>query len=150
MSALEISTQGLWLPGQGFVPAHVRAAIKAVEEYDADLTIGRHEQTGDWVILLKRGPEGRPFPVFGLGPELPSTEALKKKLYEGDVRRHGGQLAVRLERAAEARRRSVRSDADAATEEVADAFLWAARKDGKASIPRIFVPGEKPTKGVKQ
>jgi hypothetical protein len=117
--------------------------MNAVEEYDADLTIGRHEQTGDWVILLKRGPEGRPYPVFGLGPELPSPERIKQKLYEGDVRRHGGRIAEKLERQMAAKRASQRSEAQQATEEVADAFLWAARKDGKASIPRIFVPGQK-------
>jgi hypothetical protein len=144
LSALEIPTQALWLPGQGFVPTNVRQAQQAVEEYDKDLTIGRHEQTGDWVILLKRGPEGRPFPVYGLGTELPAPEAIKKKLYEGDVRRHGGRIALKLEQQMEAKRRAKRADAEAATEEVAEAFLWAARKDGKANIPRIFVPGDKP------
>lgn len=142
MSALEIPTQALWLPGEGLVPVHIRQAIQAVEEYDPDLTIGQHEQTGEWVVLLKRGPEGRPFPVFGVGAHLPSPEALKKKLYDSDVRRHGGRIAQKLEAQAEARRRAERSNAAAATEEVAEAFLWAARKDGKAHIPRVFIPGD--------
>jgi hypothetical protein len=38
MSALNIPTQALWVPGQGVVPTHVRQAMKAVEEYDTDLS----------------------------------------------------------------------------------------------------------------
>lgn len=140
MSALELPSQAIWLPGQGLVPAHVRQAEQAVNEYDPDLTIGRHEQSGEWVIMLKRGPEGRPFPVYGLGPELPAPEAIKRKLYEGDVRRHGGRIAVEIEKAAERRRKAVRDNASAAAGEAAEAFLWAARKEGKAHIPQVFIP----------
>lgn len=149
MSALEIPSQGLWLPGQGFVPTHVRQAMQAVKEYDENLSIGRHEQTGDWVIL-RRGPEGRDHPIFGLGPELPAPEAIKRKLHESDVRRNGARIIAALERRYEDERRAAESEREAMTEEVADAFLWAARKEGKASIPRVFVPGDKPEKGVKK
>lgn len=149
MSDIATPEKGLIIPGEGFVPLYVRQAQRAVAEYDQDLTVAQNTQTGEWVIMLKRGPDGRPFPVFGLGHELPAPEALKKKLYEGDVRRHGGRIAEKLERHAENVRRQQRAEAQAATEEVAEAFLWAARKDGKANIPRVFVPGDKP-KGVKK
>jgi hypothetical protein len=119
--------------GSGARPLSRPPGQQAVEEYDEDLTIARHEQTGEWVILLKRGPEGRPFPVFGLGPELPSPEAIKQKLYEGDVRRHGGRImraraATQAEAAAAESKRS-------ATEEVADASSGPRARTARPASP---------------
>ena len=135
---------GLVLPGQGFVPLHVLQAQRAVKEYAADLDLGQHPQTGDWVIL-KHGPTG-PFPIFGLGHELPAPEAIKKKLYEGDVIRNGARILQTIERRYEAERKAAESERAAATEVAAEGLLWAARKDGKAHIPQVFMPGDKEKK----
>lgn len=140
MSALDVPGHGLVLPGQGFVPLHVLQAQRAVKEYADDLQLGQHPQTGDWVIL-KNGPTG-PFPIFGLGHELPAPEAIKKKLYEGDVVRNGARIIEQIERRYDAERRAAKADRDASTEVAAEALLWAARKDGKANIPRVFIPGK--------
>jgi hypothetical protein len=121
------------------VPANIREATKAVEDYDANLSLGKNDRTGDWVVLLKR-PDGETVPIFGLGPELPSREIITERLYKSDVRRHGGKLAVAMERRDAEKRREQARLADDATGEVAEAFVWAARKDGSHPSPRIFVP----------
>jgi len=143
MSVLEMKPSQLWLPGQGLMPLHIREARKAVEDYDSNLSLGRNDQTGDWVVLLKR-PTGETVPIFGLGTELPSREQITEKLYKSDVRRHGGKIAVAMERRDAERRRELARGADNATGEAAEAFVWAARKDGTHPSPRIFVPEGKP------
>lgn len=139
MSVLDLTPSQLWTP-QGYIPPHIREARQAVEDYDANLSIGQHEQTGEWVILLKR-PTGETVPIFGLGPELPSREVITERLYKSDVRRHGGKIAVAMERRDEQRRKDAARAADDATGEAAEGFVWAARKDGSHPSPRIFVPG---------
>lgn len=144
MNATELTAQQIWLPGKGLVPSHARAALQAVEEYESDLTLGRHEQTGEWIVMLKRGPEGRPFPVFGLGTELPSPEAIKQKLYQSDVRRHGGKIALALQKEEDRKRAAQRKLVSDSTEVAAEGMDWAMRKQGVHPFPRIYVP-----KGVK-
>lgn len=141
-SALDLSPSQLWTP-QGYMPAHVREATKAVEDYDANLSIGQHEKTGEWVVLLKR-PDGETVPIFGLGADLPSREVITERLYKSDVRRHGGKLADAMERRDAQRRKEQARAADDATGEAAEGFVWAARKDGSHPSPRIFVPGGTP------
>ena len=143
MNVTDLTASQLWLPGQGLVPAHMRAAQTAVEEYDQDLTLGRHEQTGEWVVLLKRGPEGRPFPVFGLGIELPAPEYIKKRLFESDVRRSGAEIVMQIRRKQEMAEKESRRVAGDAAGHAAEALDWGFRKEGKHPSPRIFVPSSK-------
>lgn len=140
MSALEIPTEALWLPGQGMVPAHVRQAMQAVEEYDSDLSLGRHEQTGDWVVLLKRGPMEKPHPVFGLGRELPAPERIKEMLYKSDVRRHGAELARKINKAQEMRQEQFKKDLAEQTGEAAEALESFLHRDGRTPYKRVFIP----------
>jgi hypothetical protein len=142
MNPVDLTASQLWLPGQGFVPSYMRAALRAVEEYDEDLTLGRHEPTGDWVVLLKRGPEGRPFPVFGLGTELPAPEQIKKRLYDSDVRRNSARITSQIIRRQEERAREVRRQAEEASGHAAEALAWGHRKMGSHPSPRIFVPSK--------
>jgi hypothetical protein len=134
----------LWLPESAgkYIGPEIREAMKAVEDYDPNLSIGQHERTGEWVVLLKR-ITGETVPIFGLGPVLPSREALIEKLYSSDVRRHGGKIAEAMNRRDEAAARESGREADNATGEMAEAFVWAARKDGSHPSPRIFVPSGK-------
>jgi hypothetical protein len=46
-----------------------------------------------------------------------------------------------MNRRDEAAARESAREADSATGEMAEAFVWAARKDGTHPSPRIFVPG---------
>jgi hypothetical protein len=132
----------IWIPGAGFVPAHIRRAMKAVEEYDVDLEIGRDEHTGDYVVMLKRGPEGRSFPVLGLGPELPAPEEIKRRLYKADTRRRGRQIVADIERNNERKRAELRHQTSEAAGEVAEAMDTALHLMKRHPAPRIFVPGK--------
>ena len=143
MDVISLTAAQLWLPGEGLVPPDVRAARQAVREYDEDLTLGRHEHTGDWVVLLKRGPEGRPFPVFGLGVELPPPEQIKKKLSDSDVRRNGARITEQIVRRKELHDKEVRRQAEEGSGEAAEAVSWAHRQMGSHPSPRIFVPDSK-------
>lgn len=133
-----VPSASIWLPGKGLVPTHVRQAMQAVEEYDEDLTLGQRGE--DWVVLSKRGPDGQPFPVYGLGRELPSADEIKRKLYMSDVRRRGAQIVAEVDRHNEAQKSAVQKIASDKAEVTADAYAWAHRKMGTHPSPRIFVP----------
>lgn len=138
LDQLAVPSDSIWLPGKGLVPAHVRQAQKAVEEYDEDLTIGQRGE--DWVVLHKRGPDGQPYPVFGLGPELPPADRIKEMLARADTKRRGAQIVADVTRANLAQQEAVRKRASEKTEVAAEAFAWAHRKMGTHPSPRIFVP----------
>lgn len=133
----------IWIPGAGLVPIHVRSAMKAVEEYDADLKLARDEVADQWVVMLKNGPEGRPFPVLGLGYELPAPEEIKRRLYMADTRRRGREIVAEIERRNEARRQELRAKAHDAGGEVAEAMDTALHLMKRHPVPRIFVPSGK-------
>ena len=128
------------MPGHGLLPAHVRTASQAIEEYDADLTLGRDQATGDWVVLKRSGPHG-PFAVLGLGAELPGHDEIKKRMYLADVRRHGEKIATDSQRRVDANQRELRREVEDAEGAAAEAYEWAHRKMGSHPNPRIFVPG---------
>lgn len=127
----------LWIPGRGELAMGELAAARAVEEYDPELMLGQDRRSGDWVVLIKRDP---PYPVFGLGPTLPSPDEIKRRLYQADTKRHGGKLADELDRANERAKQELRDRADDATGEVAEALDWGFRKLGSHPFPRIFIP----------
>lgn len=112
----------IWTPQGG----EEMAAARAVKEYDPDLELGRHTMTGDWCIwLLRRGQE--PIPVIGLGPTLPSPEALQKRIYDADSRRHGDAMLRRMNAENEAWDRARAREAEEAAGIAAEAYEWAAR-----------------------
>lgn len=134
----------IWLPGSGLVPIHVRQAMQAVEEYDAELELGQDTRNGQWVVLLSRGPEGRPFPVLGLGYELPAPEEIKRRLYMADTRRRGREIVADVVRANSRRQKELRDATHERGGEVAEAVDTAFHLMKRHPRPRIFVP-----KGVK-
>lgn len=138
MAAIDLSTKELWLPGRGLMPAHVRQAVQAIREYQADLGLARHDATGDWVITKDGNP------VFGLGTELPAPERIKEMLYESDARRHGGALAEKFQKLTDARQKAARDQAEDLTGVAAEALEWAHHKEGRTSHKRVYI-----TKGVK-
>ena len=130
----------LWTP-HGVLGTDEGAAVKAIEDYDSDLTLAQDTRNGNFVVALKdRGPDGQPFPVFNLGTRLPSPDEITRKLYESDVRRHGGKIAQAIDRRNEQRKKELALRADEGTEAAAEAYEWAFRKLGAHPFPRIFVP----------
>jgi hypothetical protein len=123
----------------GTVPLHVRQASDAVTEYGDHLMLARENDTDDWVVLMKRGPEGRPFPVFNLGRELPAPEEIKRRLYMADVRRRGPEIVHEVERANEQRRKHDRDEAHDAAGELAEAIEWAQRHMDKTSHKHVYM-----------
>jgi hypothetical protein len=130
----------IWLPGSGAVPLHIRQAEKALEEYDRRLSLGRDERNGDWVVLLDGG-DGRPYPVLGLGTELPAPERVKEKLYRADTSRRGTEIVNELVKRNDARLHKIKDKASDGAGIAAEAYEWAFRKVGSDAVnPRIFVP----------
>src|ERR1051325_4034327 len=105
---LMVPSEQLWLPGKGLVPTHIRQAAEAISQYDQDLGLGQDKRTGDWVVLMKGGPEGRPYPVFGLGPELPPGDEIVRRLYHADMKRRGHKIIADINRRADAAREESR------------------------------------------
>jgi hypothetical protein len=130
----------IWLPGVGAVPAHIRTAQQAVEAYDSRLELGYDERNKQWVVLWKDAVDGAPYPVMGLGRELPSYEEIQRILYQGDTVRRGGKLIQEINRRQAQRRADSRQEVNEAAGEVAEALEYAFRKMGKTSYQRIFIP----------
>ena len=129
----------LWLPGQGFVPSHIRQAQQALREYDPDLSLGRDGE--QWVVILNR--TDRPFPVLGLGFELPAPEEIKRRLYQGDTRRRGHVIAKEIDAHNESIKKAKRDAVADGAREFADALDTARHIKKTHQAPRIFVPSGK-------
>lgn len=123
------------------MPAHITQAEKLVKEYDADLRLAREAQSGDWVIAKRLGPDGEPFPVLYLGPELPTPDKIKERLYKSDTRRRAAEIVREVTERNERRLKEARDRASDETGIAAEAAEWAFRQLGKHPNPRIFVPG---------
>lgn len=125
----------------GFMSVAERDANQAIEEYDPDLGLAFDEQTRTYAVVVKQGPhDGRPFPVYNLGPQLPPSDAIKRQLYHADVRRHGARIVEQVVRRNDELARERDARAHDASGDTAEHFEWAFRKLGKHPVPRIFVP----------
>jgi hypothetical protein len=129
----------LWVPGFGNVPAHLRSAIKAVEEYDADLQLARNEDTGNWCVFIQRGDAEAPFPVFNLGAELPPPDRIKQMLYMADVRRRGHEIVRDVERNNDRRRAEIARETNEAAGELAETIESALRNAGATNHKKIYL-----------
>lgn len=111
MSGIATPVQGIYHPTNGFMPTGWRAALEVVKEYDPSLTLGRNDQTGEWLVCKTR-ENGQPHPVLALGvyPEAPSREVILEKMYRNDVRRNGARIVDAIERR-QAREAAARSAA---------------------------------------
>lgn len=130
--------QRLWIPGYGTVPAHMRAAVRTVEEYDDRLILAKHEGTGDWVAFVQLGPD-RMFPVIGFGKELPRPEEIRSILERHDTRRHGDKVLREIERENARIQAEKRKAVDEAIEEAAEYADFGFRKFAGVK-PQIFIP----------
>ncbi len=123
----------MYIPGQGNVTLPEIAATRAIEGYDEKLMLARHEMTGDWCVMLKKGPWGKPFPVLGLGREIPAPEAITQRLLAADTKRHGDKLLHDL-RANTARREAhTAAIADEGTAAAVEAYDWAFKHEHSGS-----------------
>lgn len=136
----QAADQRLWLPRHGKVDVKTSACIRTVENYDEALMLGRHEQTGDWCVFLKRGPFGEPFPVLGLGRELPAPEEIRERLIKADTKRQGTRVLDEIEREQADRSAALEARASEASGVTAEAYEWGHRRMGSHPSPRIFVP----------
>lgn len=138
---LDAPREALWLPSSYRV-LNEREAAKAVEEYDPGLVLGQRRDTNEWVVFAKEGPEGQPFPVFGLGTALPTPLEIKRRLHNSDVRRNGRKVITDILRRQEAQQKAARAAREEKTGIAAEHFEHAFRKEGKHPVPRIFIPGK--------
>lgn len=116
-------------------------AGNAVSDYDSDYMLGRNNTTGEWAVLIKNGPhDGQPFPVFTLGKELPSYDEIQRKLYEGDVRKHGHRIVEQIQRRTDARKKALDDAGHEASAETAEHIEHGMRKLGMLPKLSIYVP----------
>ena len=131
----------IWLPGAGLVPAHIRTAQQAIEAYDSRLELGFDERSGIWCVLWKDAVDGAPYPVLGLGRELPGYEEIQRLLWTGDTVRRGGDVIKDVNRRNAERKATADAAAHDRAGEVAEHLEHTFRRMGKTSYNRIFVPG---------
>lgn len=141
---------GFFVAGRGVIDLEEErnhtalARVIAANDPEGKLTIGRHLETGEWVLFLRprANPFGldAPYPVLGFGKELPSAERLERILFETDTRRNGDQILKDIQENNEKLRNPSRIRADEATEQVAEAaesFLHAqGRTPYHRSLPK--------------
>lgn len=136
---LTLRNDAIWLPGRGMLRLPELQAARAVEEYDASLVLGQRKDSGEWVVFIKDGPNGQPFPALGLGHQLPSPERIKQLLYEKDTVRHGGEIVRKIERHNQKVRDKFAAKSSDGAGAAAEAFVWGAQQMGALPKP-IFVP----------
>lgn len=133
MSDIVLPDGARWITSSEF------SAREAVRDYDSALTLAMNERTGDWCIFMDRTDGGPPYPVFGLGRTLPSITEIRRKLFEGDVKRQGGRIVEAVER----NNRRVRDQLNAATheaaEETAEVVEFAMRKLHATSHKKVVL-----------
>lgn len=130
----------VWVPPE-MKDAEERAAAKAVKEYDEGLLLGFRNDVGEWVVFLKDGPGGVPFPALGLGATLPAPEEIKRRLYRADTKRRGPAIVAEVERHNRMIEERGQRDKEGALEVAAEGIEWASRKLGLRGNGKIFVPG---------
>lgn len=135
MQRVKTSDTKIWTP-EADAPPEVVAAKRAVETYNENLTLGKHLLTGDWCIWLKQGPDKPPYPVIGLGPQLPSPEVISDRLYRADTRIHGDKILTDMLKSNETYEREQRYASEQATSIAAEAYEWAHR-DVKGYTGRV-------------
>ena len=138
---MRLRDEQIWLPDGSSLNLTEKAAAQAVEEYDADLMLGFRRDTRDWCAFLpgNRNSQGRPFPVFNFGPELPSPEEIKKQLYKHDVRRNGKELLDQLDRIYDEEQKRLAKIAEEGSEQVAEAIDSDLHRKGVHPFPRVFL-----------
>lgn len=124
MARVKESETRIWTP-EGMVAADVIRAKREVESYDENLTLGRHALTGDWCIWLRQGPDKPPYPVLGIGRELPEPGVLQERLRAADTRIHGDDMLRRMNAENEQLRAAESREAEDATGQLAEALAWA-------------------------
>lgn len=124
------------------VDPKLRAAQRVVERYDEKLMLARHEGTGDWCVFLteKASPFGLPYPVIGLGTELPPPEEIERRLIMADTARRGHEILRHLEQENAKIEAAKLAKVDEASGIAAEALEWGFRKQDAHPNPRIFVP----------
>jgi hypothetical protein len=137
----QVRNEEIYLPDGRVMNVVELQAARAVEAYDSSLILGQLH--GQWTVFVRNGPiEGNPFPVLGLGFELPSPDEITRKLHTSDTRRHGGKIAERVDRQNRERQRQRRAAGDQKVGEVAETYDTALRLMKQHPTPRIFVPGQ--------
>lgn len=114
----------LWLPGLGAADPEVRRVAREVRDYDEALRLARHEETGDWVVVI--GDQG--FPVMGFGKRLPEPGMARVELAKRDTKRHGQKMLDQLAREAQRRRDDAKYRAEEQNGELAEHYLSTHRR----------------------
>lgn len=136
-----MSEHEIWTPG-GVLSPEVRTAQAAIEAYDERLELGFDNRANQWVVLWKDGPQGAPFPVYGLGRELPGYEQIQKMLWQGDTVRRGADIVKDVKRRNDAARISGNAEEREAALEVAEHLEHAFRRMGKTQYSKVYLPGK--------
>jgi hypothetical protein len=136
-------SESIWLPGAGELRFDELAVARAVEEYDPDLTLGQDKASGQWAVFLPRRDGGDPFPVLGLGHELPSADKVKEILYRHDVRRNGRGIVAEMEAHQRAAEQEFDAKVDEATDELAQAIASHMNSEGTSPFPTVYMGGKR-------
>lgn len=132
----------IYVAGQGEVDFGERAKMKeltrVIKENDPEdkLMLGKHHATGEWVLFLKprANPFGldAPYPVLGLGTDVPDPDRVRKLLYETDTRRNGDKIMQDIQANNEKIRKAADDKATEATEILAEARASYLHRKGDA------------------
>lgn len=136
---MPLGSEQIWLPGAGMLSFVEKRAAQAVEEYDADLTLGQRRDTGEWCAFLpgNRASGGQPYPVFSFGTELPDPDKVKRMLSRHDIRRNGRELLDTLERIFDDEQKRIAARTSEASGQVAEAIDSNLRMRGLHPFPSV-------------
>ena len=144
MTTIAHPSESMWIPGIGELNFAEMRAERAVQEYDPELLLGQDKRSGQWAVFVPHGPESpEPFPVLGLGHELPSPERIKQLLHESDVRRNSAELLDKIKRHADESDKKFSEAFDEGNQEIAEAIASHMRDQGTHPFPKVYMGGKR-------
>lgn len=134
-------SESIWLPGAGELRFDELAVARKIEEYDSEATLGQDKRSGQWAVFLP-GADGHPFPVLGLGHELPSPDHIAELLYKHDVRRNGRAILAEMKQHADRADKDFQDKVEEATDAVAEAIISHMNAEGTNPFPSVKMGGK--------
>lgn len=122
----------VWIPGHGDVSRKQRQVMAVIDSYgDGRFMLAKHGVTGDWCVWLRIGPvNGEPYPVLGLGQELPGPHEALNLMVKYDLKIHGQRIIEEMHAHNEQLKRQEEAEWEEQKARTAEVYLEAYKKEG--------------------
>lgn len=155
--SIEAPAQEIIVPGRGVVNFDAARVDRAVKEYDERLSFGWNPKNEDWVVYIELPRDykdpwyqigGVPvMPVLGVGKEIPTPEAVVKRLWETDAWRNGEEIYDKMLKHNESLKAEKEAATQAQTDEALDRIGHAYNAMTGEGTSKVYFNGSKRRRG---